>query len=442
MFTVGGVDVHIHKYLGPIDQPFISNTEPGTTGITSIQDLLFLENRDRKYDTSVYTMRTVYRINDNDFDLTQFGLFLTGDTMFAVFHLNDMIDTIGRKIMVGDVMELPNLKDFYPLDDTVAVALKRYYVVQDATRAAEGFAPTWYPHLWRVKLQPLVDSQEYKDILNNIAAGENTDDTLSEVLSTYQKYIDVNDAIVARAESDVPKSGYDTTNLYTAPVTTEGQPGDPQGILTSSNANVSSNTYSSSSTVSPSNKVRGYLTSDALPPNGAAVAAGIAYPTSPVIGDYFLRLDYVPNRLFRYDGRRWVKIEDGLRTNLTPGATNTTQRSGFVNNTDANYANALVWDAIRISSSAYSPAANAQTLSFTLATKQVVTKTTYNSNYGVKTKLNSKIITNTIANTAGNISFTVSTALNTDDVLEYTIYANVTYQRQSLSDALRASADN
>jgi hypothetical protein len=387
-------------------------------------------------------MRTVYRINDNDFDLTQFGLFLTGDTMFAVFHLNDMIDTIGRKIMVGDVMELPNLKDFYPLDDTVAVALKRYYVVQDATRAAEGFAPTWYPHLWRVKLQPLVDSQEYKDILNNIAAGENTDDTLSEVLSTYQKYIDVNDAIVARAESDVPKSGYDTTNLYTAPVTTEGQPGDPQGILTSSNANVSSNTYSSSSTVSPSNKVRGYLTSDALPPNGAAVAAGIAYPTSPVIGDYFLRLDYVPNRLFRYDGRRWVKIEDGLRTNLTPGATNTTQRSGFVNNTDANYANALVWDAIRISSSAYSPAANAQTLSFTLATKQVVTKTTYNSNYGVKTKLNSKIITNTIANTAGNISFTVSTALNTDDVLEYTIYANVTYQRQSLSDALRASADN
>ena len=126
----------------------------------------------------------------------------------------------------------------------------------------------------------------------------------------------------------------------------------------------------------------------------------------------------------------------------SPGATNTTQRSGFVNNTDANYANALVWDAIRISSGAYIPAANAQTLSFTLASKQVVTKTSYRSTYGVKTKLNSKIINNTIANTAGNISFTVSTALNTNDVLEYTIYANVTYQRQSLSDALRPTADN
>ena len=123
MFTIGGVDIHLHKYLGPIDQAFISNTEPGTsstlsTGVTGIQDLLFLENRDRKYDTSIYTMRTVYRINDNDFDLTQFGLFLTGDTMFAVFHLNDMIDTIGRKIMIGDVIELPNLKDFNPLDDS------------------------------------------------------------------------------------------------------------------------------------------------------------------------------------------------------------------------------------------------------------------------------------------------------------------------------------
>lgn len=442
MFTVGGVDVNVHKYLGPIDQPFTSNTEPGTTGITSIQDLLFLENRDRKYDTSIYTMRTVYRISDNDFDLTQFGLFLTGDTMFAVFHLNDMIENIGRKIMVGDVMELPNLKDYYPLDDSLPAALKRYYVVNDATRAAEGIAPTWYPHLWRVKLQPLVDSQEYKDVLNNIAAGDDTTDTLGEVISNYNKYIDVNDAIVARAEADVPQSGYDTTNLYTVPVTTEGLPGDPAGVDTTSNANVSSNTYSSSSTVSPSDKVKGYLTSDALPPNGAAVAAGISFPASPVVGDFYLRLDYVPNRLFRYDGRRWVKIEDGLRTNLTPGATNTTQRSGFINNTDANYANALVWDAIRISSGAYTPAANAQTLSFTLSTKQVVTKTIYSSMYGVKTKLNSKIITNTIANTAGNVSFTVSTALTTDDVLEYTIYGNVTYQRQNLNDVLRISADN
>ena len=442
MFTVGGVDVNIHKYLGPLDQGFVSNTEPGGTSLTSIQDLLFLENRDRKYDQDIYTMRTLYRMNDNDFDLTQFGLFLTGDTMFAVFHLNDMIQTLGRKIIVGDVLELPNLKDLYPLDEDLPVALKRYYVVQDATRAAEGFAPTWYPHLWRVKLNPLVDSQEYKDIIDNIAAGEGTDSSIADVLSTYEKYKEVNEAIVERAEDDVPKSGYDTTNIYTAPVTPDGLPGDPGGGAdTSSNANVSSNTYSSTSTVSPSRKVEGYLTSDALPPNGASVSAGIAFPSSPVTGDFFLRVDYVPNRLFRYDSRRWVKMEDGLRTNLTPGATNTTQKSGFINNTDANYENALAWDAIKVADP-YTPSANAETKSFTLSSKQVVTKTPYVSTYGVQSKLNSKIITNTIANTSGNISFTVSTALTARDVLEYTVYANVTVQRQSLSDALRPSADN
>ena len=427
MFTIGGVDIHLHKYLGPLDQAFTSNTEPGTsstlsTGVTGIQDLLFLENRDRKYDTSIYTMRTVYRINDNDFDLTQFGLFLTGDTMFAVFHLNDMVETIGRKIMIGDVLELPNLKDFNPLDDSIPVALKRYYVVMDATRAAEGFAQTWYPHLWRVKLQPLVDSQEYKDILNNITAGDNTTNTLGEVLSTYNKYLNINDAIVSRAEEDVPESGYDTSAIYT-------EPGD---------ANLS---------VTPTAKVEGYLTGDGSPPNGATVAAGITFPHTPTVGDFYLRLDYIPNRLFRYDGRRWSKIEDAVRTNLTPGAQNTTQRSGFVNDTNKFYSNSVVWDGIRVSSP-YTPSANSATLSFTLgniATGNVstlVTKTHYSSTYGVQTKINSLIIPNTIGNTMGNVSFTISTTLAVGSILEYTIYRHVINERQSLSQALRPTADN
>ena len=53
-----------------------------------------------------------------------------------------------------------------------------------------------------------------------------------------------------------------------------------------------------------------------------------------MVGEYALRTDYLPNRLFRWDGRRWVKIEDNVRTTLTPGPNNQTQRSGFVNNTN------------------------------------------------------------------------------------------------------------
>jgi hypothetical protein len=288
----------------------------------------------------------------------------------------------------------------------------------------------------------LVDSQEYKDILNNITAGDNTTDTLSEVLSTYNKYIEVNDAIVARAETDVPASGYDTSGIYTLSTTEDGRPG-AEGVDTTSGGNIASgNVNSSSATVTSTRKVEGYLTGDALPPNGASVAAGVTFPYGPTVGDYYLRLDYKPNRLFRYDGRRWVKMEDGVRTNLTPGATdNLTQRSQFINDENKFMSNIVIWDAIRVASP-YTPAANAATLSFTLSTKTVVTKTPYVSTHGIKTYLNGQKITNTKANTLGNISFTVSSTLALNDVLEYTVYRHVINERQGLSQILRPEADN
>jgi len=427
MFTVGGTDVNIHKYLGPsTDSGGSSATEPEylNDSAKNKQDLLFLENRDRKYDPDVYTLRSIYRMNDNDFDLTQFGLFLTGDTMFMVFHLNDMVESIGRKIMVGDVMELPHLKDYYPLDEDIPAALKRYYVVQDATKAAEGFAPTWYPHLWRVKVAPLVDSQEYKDILDIIKVdtdGDGEGDTaLGDLLSTYDKLIAINDAVIERAEADVPASGYDASFIYTAPVT-NNYPGDPLNST-------------------PSAKVEGYLTSDASPPNGASVAAGISFPSSADEGDFYLRLDYLPNRLFRFNGSRWVKVEDNVRADISPGSKQT-QLGSFINNTDANYKDALAWDAIRVATP-YTPPANAHTQSFTLSTKTIVTKTPYLASLGARTLINSLNIPNTLANASGNLSITVSTTLTAGDVLEYTIYRQVFNQRQSLSDALRPTSDN
>ena len=77
----------------------------------------------------------------------------------------------------------------------------------------------------------------------------------------------------------------------------------------------------------------GYLTGDGKTPNGLPVTAGVNFPVSPIAGQYALRLDYFPNRLFRFNGRSWVKIESDVRTQLTPGATNNTLRSSFVNNT-------------------------------------------------------------------------------------------------------------
>jgi hypothetical protein len=77
----------------------------------------------------------------------------------------------------------------------------------------------------------------------------------------------------------------------------------------------------------------GYLTGDGQAPNGLPVTPGVNFPPNPVAGDYALRLDYMPNRLFRYNGTMWIKIEDNVRTNLNNGVTNNTLRSTFVNNT-------------------------------------------------------------------------------------------------------------
>lgn len=314
-------------------------TQPSYTNQSAlnIQDLLYTENRDRKYDKDVYKMRGIYQRADQDFDLSQFGLFLQTGTLFMVFHLRDMVDIIGRKLLAGDVLEFQHLKDYDALNEDLPAALKRYYVVGDASFAAEGFSPTWWPHLWRVKLNPLVDSQEYKDILNNIAAGSGTTTPVGQVLSTYQTYLNINESIVAQAEFDVPESGYDTSAMYTLPTTENGQ--DPVGPpITADSTSIKSDNIHDSADIgvsSPLGKIQGYLTGDGKAPNRLVTGAGIAFPVTASVGDYFLRLDYLPNRLFRFAGSHWAKVEDAIRTSITPGDTNNlTQRFSFVNNTN------------------------------------------------------------------------------------------------------------
>ena len=195
---------------------------------------------------------------------------------------------------------------------------------------------------WRVKLNPLTDSQEYKDILDNIKVDApdydptNGNVSLGSVQSTIDSYQNVNNAIIKEAEKEVPLSGYDISHLYIKSTTPDGKyPGDPVGVTADGNVTADSDSVNTDYAIlSPQEVPQGYLTGSGLTPNGMPVTVGIAFPDGPNVGDYALRTDYLPNRLFRYDGRRWVKIEDNVRTTLTPGSDNTTQRSGFVNNTE------------------------------------------------------------------------------------------------------------
>ena len=401
MFQVGGTDLHFHKYLGPYDQGDTnkdgpaSPSQPRVTGSdlneTTIQDLLFLENRDRKYADDIYIVRGIYNVQDADFNLSQFGMFLQNDTLFLTVHLNDIVERIGRKPMSGDVIEFPHMKEDYSLDESVPIALKRYYVVEDVNRAAEGFSVTWYPHLYRAKCKPLVDSQEFKGILDQIADSENFKgtwnpdstyypgdtvtapngqqytvtqevtgtappdttyyklaDTLKDIMSTYEKEMQITKAVEDQANADTPQSGYDTTKLYTLQQDETGKTELVTADGTIDDADIDTVTADTVFQSAEANGYKGYLIGDGIPPNGAPFTQGIAFPMGPAEGQFHLRTDYKPTRLFRFAKGRWSKVEDDVRTNITNlGPSDTaagkdfagdekreTQKTSFINNTN------------------------------------------------------------------------------------------------------------
>lgn len=415
MFQVGGTDVLVHKYIGPGSSRENTPSTPayGTQSETNIQDMLFLENRDRKYDPDVYVLRGVYNVQDIDFNLSQFGLFLQNDTIFITFHINDTVEKLGRKIISGDVIELPHLTDEHALND-LNYALKRFYVIEDVNRASEGFSNTWYPHLYRAKCKPLVDSQEFKDILDQIAdtdsfkgtwnaestyypgdtvTGPNGDkytvlqevtgiappnsefyknaDTLKDIMSTYEKEMQITQAVLDQAEADAPKSGYDTTKYYT--LQRDENTGQAELVTADSDDLLIPSTDENGNPIYDENgeqvymaptadtvyqsadgtAYKGYLTGDGVPPNGAPFTQGIAFPINPVKGQFHLRTDYKPTRLFRFDGSRWVKQEDNVRmtmsnlggSDVAAGADfagkdeRQNQKSSFINNPRVNNIN-------------------------------------------------------------------------------------------------------
>lgn len=491
--TAGGTDLYIHKYLGPTNQgPSIDATQPQYDSLNpmNIQDLLFQENRDRTYEPDIIRLRGQYGVQNLDFDLSQFGLFLNNDILFITIHYNTMIELVGRKLMVGDVLELPHLLDYNPLNELIPVSLRRFYQVTDGNYASEGFSPTWFPHLWRVKCEPLVNSQEFSQILAQPTSTDNylgpwnatqvypagyvitfgdknytstqevpagtmppdatywavdTQQNLKDILSTYNKNIAINDAVLAEAARQLPKSGYDNTKLYIVPkygpesdkvgqpappydltITSSGPPivvgtivlmkspkhklstpairlpkntdiaaflqmilqsvtlpakkigsgsgpvtgekvlsvyslgsgSGPYGTVDSIDVTADSDLYAPgfdgiitgamdfTSDASPAytyiarysplsfSYTAGYLTGSSEAPNGFPTGAGITFPLAPQLGDYFLRTDYLPQMLFRWDGQLWVRISTDVRTvtGFTPA--DTSLLSGYINNSN------------------------------------------------------------------------------------------------------------
>jgi hypothetical protein len=310
-------------------------------------------------------------------------------------HINDTVSTVGRKPIAGDVIELPHLKDEFALS-SADVAMPRFFAIEEVGRAAEGFSRTWYPHLYRLKLKKLTNSQQFTDILNvptddtanfvgdydptkaytsgeivryqgslySVTAsttGNAPPDTnffstyggttIQGILSTSAKNLEINDAIIAQAEIDAKSSGYETQQFYTLAVDDKGNP----RLKTVDDTHIdASNTQEDASETAGKPKrsgYSGYLLGDGIPPNGADFGHGISFPTNAITSDYFLRIDMMPNRLFRYDGKRWIKVEDAVRHTLTNTDNRQTFRTGFINNNNWTYNQQLTSDNITISQS-------------------------------------------------------------------------------------------
>ena len=178
------------------------------------------------------------------------------------------------------------------------------------------------------KIEVYTIYQEYKDILGDATSTG----SLASYMSTYNREKTINDQIVAQAEQDAPKAGFNYKQYYVAPI-------DERGNIRTENVNTEAQRASSSNTVNatidtPASSHYGfYLDGDGVAPNGNPAGFGISFPTTGVDkGDYFLRTDFLPNRLFRYDGRRWVHQEDDVKMTMTNTDQRSTSKLSFVNN--------------------------------------------------------------------------------------------------------------
>jgi hypothetical protein len=156
--------------------------------------------------------------------------------------------------------------------DQTKPAINKFYVIQDASRAAEGFSQTWYPHIWRIKASPMTDAQEYRDILQQKANVDSTD-TLKEALSTYQTELKISNAIIAQGEKLAP-TVLDADSNVLNPIDKNYQAGDKQ-----------------------------------VYDHGEPIQNGLSFPLNPRQGEFFMRVDYTPTALFVYRGTRWQRVQ-------------------------------------------------------------------------------------------------------------------------------------
>lgn len=274
------------------------------TKYNNIEDMIFLENRDRDYSDQVITIKAYYDLVDVATELGRFGMQIPTSIYSIRIHFNTCIALLGRPIIIGDIIELPSETQYRP--DLTPV--KRWLQVNDVTWDTTTYTPGWQPTMLRVTAIPALASQETQDIFGDLAAtivdssGLLSNDDGNNTM--YQDFSNVTQTIKADAFTNLPERGAEGSNTIRKFEDEEIALAAQKGInITKMGLNAT-----------------GLYVEDAIPPNDAPFTEGPVFPASPSNGDYH-RLTFeglakdVPDQLWRYSTVKgnWVYLETDRR---------------------------------------------------------------------------------------------------------------------------------
>lgn len=266
--------------------------EATVTSIDNIQDFFLLENRDRSYCRQSKLIKAQYDLLDVQSELAKFGISLPQTYIFTC-SFAVMVQTLGRPILVGDVLELPGEVQY----DAFLNPVRKWLEVTDTSWATDGYAFNWKPQLFKFYAQPIMPSVEHRDLLGTpgkINDQMTDDDFLKGVLQNDQAY-KASEAILQKSKDDVPQTG-----------------GDGQNIRSGKALSQPAGSYDG----------RDPYVQDAIPPDGEVYTIGDALPAaSDISSGHYHRQTYTnvpqsirpPDRLLKWNGSRWNVIEVNTR---------------------------------------------------------------------------------------------------------------------------------
>jgi hypothetical protein len=280
------------------------------TNLDNIQDMVFLENRDRDYADVSIQLRAHYDLIDVQTELSKFGIDLPQQYIFNVSFAR-MIELLGRPVVTGDLIELPSEVQY----DPSLTACRKWLEVIDTGWSTEGYAPGWKPIIFRFTASPAIASQENMDLFKSDKGYDTLIDGDFAVLDSPLNMLSqqTSEAILKKAINDVPETGADTSDISSG-----------MGLFSEKG------TYDG----------RDYSVEDGMPPNNLPFTEGPDFPIKPANADYH-RVTYdpstrLPAKLFQWNNikARWIYLETDRRieqSSYRPSLRNKLESSNKIN---------------------------------------------------------------------------------------------------------------